>query len=80
LATYDGSWSTQLFSDTAHMLVKNINGTPILSLTPYHMWCVLSGSTATWLAFDLEVNGNKTYCFTIDLATCKLREQSCWIK
>ena len=75
IARYDGSGDTQLFSDIEHMKLTNITWAPVLSLTPYHMGCSLN--EWTWLSFGLEVNGNKTYCFSINPATCTLKELPC---
>ncbi len=76
LAQYDGSWNVELLPDVDAINIKNLNGTPTLSLTPYRMGCV--SNEWTWITFDLEINGNKTYCFAIDLPTCKLREMACF--
>lgn len=78
MASYDGSGSRELLPEPQNMKLKNITWTPTLSLTPYQIWCALDGSDAAWLSFDLEVNGNKLYCFTIDLAACTLKEVACW--
>ena len=78
LAQYDGSGDTQLFSDMEHMKLTNVIWTQVLSLTPYHMGCTLN--EWTWVSFNLEVNGNKTYCFSINPNTCTLKELPCWTK
>lgn len=80
LVQYDGSGDIQLFSDMQHMNIKHISWASSLLFTPYRMGCLLSGGGWTWVSFDLEVNGNKTYCFSISSATCTLKEIICWAK
>jgi hypothetical protein len=52
-----------------------LSWTASLLFSPYHMWCMLN--EWTWLSFGLEVNRNKTYCFSISSATCVLKELPC---
>ena len=75
IATFDGSWATQLLPDMDNIQLQ-LTWAQTLSLTPYHMGCPMLG-WSTGLSFDLEVNKNKTYCFSIASSTCSLKENIC---
>ena len=74
LALYDNVATEQLLPDMTNMKLL-LSWTTSLSFSPYHMWCVVN--EWTWLFFGLEVNGNKTYCFSINPNTCTLKELPC---
>ena len=50
-----------------------------LNLKPYTIWCDMINNEQTWtiLKFDILVDGQKSYCFTIKSDTCKLIEKIC---
>ncbi len=74
LAVYDTIATQQLLPDITNMRIL-LSWTASLSFSPYHMWCLLD--VWTWVSFGLEVNRNKTYCFSINPATCSLKELPC---